>query len=194
MSLAKRVLRDAFRFAASRAHRAPHAASSKGNRLDAVELLIRQHRALESRMKALKASTDEAERAELLAAVGDDLSVHLASEEEVFYPAVRERRTEDILLESLEEHLSLKRLLADLLALPLDAPTFAPKFQVLKEQTEHHHKEEEDHLFPKVMVLLDADARADLGRKMEALQQRLQRQGDPREAVADQTDEAAPLS
>jgi hypothetical protein len=72
--------------------------------------------------------------------------------------------------------------------------TFEPKFKVLKEQTEHHHKEEEDHLFPKVMVLLDADARAELGGRMEALQQRLQRQGDPREAVADQTDEAAPLT
>ena len=112
----------------------------------------------------------------------------------LFYPAVKARRTEDILLESLEEHLSLKRLLADLIALPLSAPTFDAKFQVLKEQAEHHHKEEEEHLFPKVMMLLDADARAALGRKMEALQQRLQRQGDPREAVADQTDEAAPLT
>ena len=162
--------------------------------MDAVELLIRQHRMLEATMKALKSSTDDAERAALLAAAGDDLTVHLASEEELFYPAVRERRTEDILLESLEEHLSLKRLLADLIELPLAAPTFAAKFQVLKEQAEHHHKEEEEHLFPKVMMLLDADARADLGRKMEALQQRLQRQCDPREAVADQTDEAAPLT
>ena len=171
-----------------------HDNNPKGNHLDAVDLLTRQHRTLEATMKALKASTDDAERAALLARAGDDLTVHLASEEEIFYPAVRVRSTEDILLESLEEHLSLKRLLADLIALPLSAPTFDAKFQVLKEQTEHHHKEEEEHLFPKVMMLLDADARTALGRKMEALQQRLQRQGDPREAVADQTDEAAPLT
>jgi hemerythrin superfamily protein len=161
--------------------------------LDAVELLIGQHRALEAKMKALKESQDERRRGDLLAQAGDDLTVHLASEEEIFYPAVRARRTEDILLESLEEHLSLKRLLADLIALPLSAPTFAAKFQVLKEQTEHHHKEEEEHLFPKVMLLLDADARADLGREMEALQLRLQRGGAPRAAVVDQTDAAAPL-
>ena len=171
-----------------------HDNNPKGNHLDAVDLLTRQHRTLEATMKALKASTDDAERAALLARAGDDLTVHLASEEEIFYPAVRERSTEDILLESLEEHLSLKRLLADLIALPLSAPTFDAKFQVLKEQAEHHHKEEEEHLFPKVMMLLDADARAALGRKMETLQQRLQRQGNPREAVADQTDEAAPLA
>ena len=162
--------------------------------MDAIDLLTRQHRELEARMKSLLEASGDADRAALLAAVGDELAVHLASEEEVFYPAVKARRTEDILLESLEEHLSLKRLLADLLELAPDATTFEPKFKVLKEQAEHHHKEEEEHLFPKVMVLLDADARSDLGRKMEALQQRLQRQGDPREAVADQTDEAAPLT
>lgn len=144
-------------------------------------------------MKALKEAADDASRAALLAAVGDELTVHLASEEELFYPAVNAGRTEDILLESLEEHLSLKRLLADLIELPVSAQTFAPKFQVLKEQAEHHHKEEEEHLFPKVLMLIDAAARADLGRRMEALQQRLQRQGDPREAVAEQTDQAAPL-
>jgi len=114
-----------------------HDNNPKGNHLDAVDLLTRQHRTLEATMKALKASTDDAERAALLARAGDDLTVHLASEEEIFYPAVRERSTEDILLESLEEHLSLKRLLADLIALPLSAPTFDAKFQVLKEQAYH---------------------------------------------------------
>ena len=65
-------------------------------------------------MKTLKVSEDAAEHARLLAEVGDELTVHIASEEEIFYPAVRAKRTEDVLLESLEEHLSLKRLLADL--------------------------------------------------------------------------------
>ena len=50
-----------------------------------------------------------------------------------------------------------------------------------------------EHLFPKVMTLLTADQRAELGNKMEALQQRLLQRGDPREAVAEQTDRAAPL-
>ena len=161
--------------------------------MDANQLLTQQHRSLESKMKALKETTEEARRGALLAEVGDELTVHLASEEEVYYPAVRARRTEDILLESLEEHLSLKRLLADLLELPLSAQTFAPKFQVLKEQTEHHHKEEEEHLFPKVLALLDGAERAELGARMEALQLRLRREGEPRAVVAEQTDKAAPL-
>ena len=161
--------------------------------LDAVELLVSQHRALEARMKSLKEATDDAQRTRLLAQVGDELTVHLASEEEIFYPAVRAGRTEGVLLESLEEHLSLKRLLADLLDLPPGEQTFAPKFQVLKEQTEHHHKEEEEHLFPKVLNLIEAGRRAEIGAEMLQLQKRLAREGAPREAVADQTDKAAPL-
>ena len=175
-------------------HPGENRAASRRTRLDAIALLIGQHRALESKMKELKESTDDARRAALLAEVGDDLTVHLASEEEIFYPAVRARRTEDILLESLEEHLSLKRLLADLLELPVEAKTFAPKFQVLKEQTEHHHKEEEEHLFPKVPAMIDDAERNDLGERMAELQQRLQRGGAPREAVAEQTEQAAPLT
>ena len=160
--------------------------------MDAIDYLRRQHHEMERAMAQVLEADADGMRSRFVE-VADQLTMHIESEEQVFYPAVKAERTEDILLESLEEHLSLKRLLA-MIELPLAAPTFAAKFQVLKEQTEHHHKEEEEHLFPKVMMLLDADARTALGRKMEALQQRLQRQGDPREAVADQTDEAAPLT
>ena len=64
---------------------------------------------------------------------------------------------------------------------------------MLKEQAEHHHKEEEEHLFPKAAKLLDAGKRATLGDEMQALQAKLQRSGEPREMVTDQTDSAAAL-
>lgn len=161
--------------------------------MNAVELLIDQHRQIESRMREWMSSDDAARRAVLFAEVGDHLTVHMASEERVFYPAVKAARTEDVLLESLEEHLSLKRLLADLVALDVGDKTFEPKFEVLKEQTEHHHREEEDDLFPKVRRMLDGARLDALGDEMLALQKSLRRAGDPREAVAEQTDRAAPL-
>lgn len=161
--------------------------------LDAVDYLTAQHRALEELMnKVLEAERVE-ERQLLFAQAGDQLTVHIKSEEEIFYPAVRAARTEDILLESLEEHLSLKRLLSDLLELSFTDKTFEPKFKVLKEQTEHHHKEEEENLFPKVRKAMDETVRAELGRKMAQLQQRLTREGEPREAVSGETESAAPL-
>ena len=164
--------------------------------MNAVELLISQHRTLESRLEDLMTAVDAASATRmkaLLAEVGDDLAVHISSEELVFYPAVKARRTEDILMESLEEHLSLKRLLADLLALDPREDTFKPKAKVLQEQTAHHHKEEEEHLFPKVQKLLDPKTLDSLGDEMLSLQHRLRDEGDPRCSVPGETGEATPL-
>ena len=164
--------------------------------MNAVDLLITQHRQMEQLAdKVLDACEKQPESAAaLFARAGDELTAHLASEEEVFYPAVKASRTEGILLESLEEHLSLKRLLADLIEMNPEQTTFVPKFKVLSEQMEHHHKEEEEHLFPKVRRCLDDRRLDELGRAMKALQDRLKQEGDPREAVAAQTDAAAPLN
>jgi hemerythrin superfamily protein len=161
--------------------------------MDAVEFLVEQHRLLETQLESLVAAEGEEARRASLAEVGDHLGVHLASEEEVFYPAVRAQRTEDDLLESLEEHLSLKRLLADLLALQPEDPTFQAKCKVLREQSVHHHKEEEEDLFPAVRDMLDAKERERLGDEMLALQSRMRSGEAPREVIAEKTDEAAKL-
>ena len=159
--------------------------------MNAIELLIDQHRLLEARLKAAVDATQPHARAALVEQLGEHLAAHIASEEEVFYPAVKALRTADVLLESLEEHLSLKRLLADLIDLPPEAPTFAAKLKVLKEQAEHHHREEEEHLFPKVLRFWDPQQLDVLGRQMMRLQQDLRDEGEPLEALAEQTDEAA---
>ncbi len=160
---------------------------------DVVTLLTRQHRDMERQLDALASCDNATERAALLARAADELVVHIGAEEAVFYPAVRAARTEDVLLESLEEHLSLKRFVADLLAMPPDDATFQPKCKVLDEQAEHHHQEEEEHLFPKVNKLLDEAERRRLGAEVQAHQDRLRAPGAPRQAVSAQTDAAEPL-
>ena len=161
--------------------------------MDAIELLVRQHREMEASMDEVLTAADGAAGRERFADVADTLTMHITAEEQVFYPAVKARRTEDILLESLEEHLSLKRVLADLLELDPADRTFEPKFKVLQEQTAHHHAEEETHLFPKVYKLIAAAERTALGMEMLALQRHLRRVGAPRALVANETDSAAPL-
>lgn len=162
-------------------------------KIDAVKLLVDQHRRMEHLLAQVLEQPDDEGKKTMFAKVGDELTVHIKSEEDLFYPAVNAARTEDDLLESLEEHLSLKRLLADLITLDLSEKTFEPKFKVLKEQAEHHHKEEEEHLFPVVLKLLDEAQRAALGKDMLALQKQLTREGEPREAVINETASAAPL-
>jgi hypothetical protein len=57
----------------------------------------------------------------------------------------------------------------------------------------HHHKEEEEDLFPEVRGMLDAQERERLGGEMLALQQQMRQEGEAREVIAEQTDEAAKL-
>lgn len=160
---------------------------------DAVTLLVTQHREMEGLLNQIAQGSDDAQKKALFIQAADLLTVHIKSEEEIFYPAAHRARTEDDLLESLEEHLSLKRLLADLIELDATEKSFEAKFKVLKEQAEHHHKEEEEHLFPAVLKLLDAGQRATLGSEMLARQANLSRMGQPRHALSGETGAAAPL-
>ena len=161
--------------------------------MEATDYLTRQHRDIEKSLRKALATEDAAAKRSQFLDIADALILHIASEEQVFYPAIHASPNEDILLESLEEHLALKRLLADLLELAGDDVTFQPKLHVLREQAEHHHKDEEKKLFPEVREKLDADRREALGREMQALQLRLQAGGKPRRAVRAQTTAAEPL-
>ena len=159
--------------------------------MNAIDMLTKQHRQLEAALEqALDA--EGRERRQHFQKAADVLMSHVLIEEREFYPAVKAKRTEDILLESLEEHLAIKRLLADLLELSVTDEHFEPKLHVLKEQTEHHHEEEEEKLFPKVKKLLSDEDLEELGTRMHTLQQQLLSEH-PRELAEAQTGEAADL-
>jgi hemerythrin superfamily protein len=157
--------------------------------MNAVDWLVTDHRRMEKLLKALLEAKGD-EKARQFEEVADRLAAHVSIEERIFYPAVKAGRTEDILLESLEEHLSIKRVLADLIALSPSDETFDPKLHVLKEQVEHHHREEEGDLFPKVRKLIDHDHLSELGDTMEAERKKLEAEK-PRTLVLGQTDQAA---
>jgi len=161
--------------------------------MEATSYLTRQHREIEQALSDALALQDAAARRSRFLDIADALVLHIASEEQVFYPAVHGDRNEDVLLESLEEHLALKRLVADLLALAPGEQTFAPKLHVLRELAEHHHRDEEKKLFPAVREKFDHARREALGREMQALQLRLQADGRPRRVVRQQTAAAQPL-
>jgi iron-sulfur cluster repair protein YtfE (RIC family) len=44
-----------------------------------------------------------------------------------------------------------------------------PKIKVLQENTEHHIKEEEEELFPKVRKIWDTSRREEIGRQMQRM-------------------------
>ncbi|MGZ6141888.1 MAG: hemerythrin domain-containing protein [Myxococcales bacterium] len=160
--------------------------------MNAIELLVMQHEEVKALFDKIEKASGEAKR-ELFEKIADDLAVHAAIEEKHFYPATRAARTEDLLQEAVEEHLSVKRIIADLLEMDPAEAQFDAKIAVLKEQVERHVEEEEGELFPKAKQLLSEDDLDDLGVVMEDMAEDLKQSGAPREAVPGETGEAAPL-
>jgi hemerythrin superfamily protein len=161
--------------------------------MSAIDLLESQHREVEKLFKRIEKAKSGEEKIRLFEDIADKLAIHASIEEHHFYPAVKEKRTEDILLESLEEHLMIKRTLADLMKLDVGDEQFDPKIKVLKEEVEHHVGEEEKDLFPKVKKILSADELDALEQEMVAEQDELEEEGNPRESIPGQTGEAAHL-
>jgi hemerythrin superfamily protein len=161
--------------------------------MNAIELLESQHREVEDLFEEIEDSDDLDTKADLFEQLADKLAIHAAIEEHQFYPAVKEKRTEDILLESLQEHLAMKRVLADLLDNNVEDETFDAQLTVLKETVSHHVEEEESDLFPKVRKVLSKDQLEAVGQAMSAEQAELEEKGAPREAIPSETEQAAPI-
>lgn len=161
--------------------------------MNAVELLKSQHREVESLFDAIEKAEKASAKAELFEQLANKLAVHAAIEEHQFYPTVKASQTEDLLKESVEEHLAVKRLLADLMAIEADDDSFDAKIKVLKETVAHHVEEEEDELFPEVEKIIDKERLEALGQEMSAEQAELEEQGEPSQAVPGETDHAAPI-
>jgi len=159
--------------------------------MDAIELLKDQHDEVAELFEEL-AELDGARKEECFVRLADALAIHATIEERHFYPAVRAERTEEILLESLEEHLAIKRVLADMLALSPDDELFDAKLAVLQEEVEHHVGEEEGDLFPKVKRLFGRARLDEIGGLMEQTAGELEGT-DPRFTVRSQTEAAPPL-
>ena len=161
--------------------------------MSAIDLLESQHREVEKLFQKIEKASKGEEKMRLFEEIADKLAIHAAIEEHHFYPAVKEKRTEDILLESVEEHLVIKRTMADFLKLDVGDVQFDPKIKVLKEEVQHHVGEEENDLFPKVKKIMSADELAALEQEMTAEQDELEEEGNPRESIPDENGEAAPV-
>ena len=148
--------------------------------MDAITLLRDDHKTVEQLFKRFEKAGDRAhvEKRQIVDRIIEELSVHAAIEEQVFYPVARATvpDTEDIALESLEEHHIVKWVLSELDGLDPTDERFDAKVTVLIENVRHHVEEEEQDFFPKVRDELGRKALADLG---DALSRREEVGADP---------------
>jgi hemerythrin superfamily protein len=138
--------------------------------MDAITLLKNDHRTVEQLFKRFEQAGDRAyaEKRKIVDRFVEALAIHAAIEEQLFYPVVRATvpGTEDITLESLEEHHIVKWVLSELDHMAPEDERFDAKVTVLIENVRHHVKEEENNLFPRVRDVLGRNALSDLGDAM----------------------------
>jgi hemerythrin superfamily protein len=120
--------------------------------LDAIALLKADHAKAKKLFAQFDRSRDDAEKQELAYTICVELKVHMAIEEEVFYPAVRRAiDADDILDEALVEHATAKDLIEEIEAGPHADDMWDAKVKVLGEYIDHHIKEEHSDIFPKAL-------------------------------------------
>jgi hypothetical protein len=100
------------------------------------------------------------------------LKAHTTIEEEIFYPAAREVLEEEDLLDEAEvEHASAKDLIEQIEGMSPQDDLYDAKVTVLGEYIDHHVKEEETEMFPKLRKT-DLDLKS-MGDQMESRKDQL---------------------
>jgi hemerythrin superfamily protein len=146
---------------------------------DALALLKTDHaavKALFEREGKLKKQDGE-KKVALFNQIKAALEVHATIEEEIFYPAVKKARSEhvkDEVREAYEEHKQIKSLLAQISSITPADNTYDMKIKVLKEDVEHHVKDEEGEMFPDAKKFLGESRLIELGADLAARKHQLE--------------------
>lgn len=136
--------------------------------MKATEYLKTQHREVEKLFAAIEKAEDGVEKQELFERLAANLVAHDAIEREIFYPACEDRMgVNDVLGEALVEHglVEFSLLRADE---NIGTEYFDHFISVLKENVEHHVKEEEKELLPLVENYMETSELEELTEKLEA--------------------------
>ena len=140
--------------------------------MEATTLLIRDHEAVKKLFAQYDAAGDEAYRTKqtLFDTIKSELLVHMDIEETIFYPTVKATPSEELkdeIREADEEHHVAKLLIAEISKMKPEDEQFDAKVTVLKENIEHHVREEEGEMFPNVKKRLGKERLEQLGEEME---------------------------
>jgi hemerythrin superfamily protein len=128
---------------------------------DAIALLKADHKEVKTMVEQFNSSRSDSKKGQLAEQICAALEVHAEIEEEVFYPAAREalRKDGDLIDEAEVEHASVKELIAKIKGGSPGDSLWEAQVKVLGEYVNHHVKEEEGEMFPKVRkTKLDLEA------------------------------------
>ena len=110
--------------------------------MDAIELIKEDHRRIEELFGRFLATEEDMTQEDLWQEIQAGLTAHAEMEERFLYPAVKRFAKEQV-VEALEEHAEVKKLLAKLLDADLNEEDFEKQFNELIDNVQHHVEEEE---------------------------------------------------
>ena len=143
--------------------------------MDALELLIQDHRKVASLMEQCAATQDQAQCEQLFTQIKTELEMHTQIEESIVYPAFEEyAELADLVAESYEEHQQVKDLLQQMGAGTAGGTGFMNQLHELRVDVEHHVDEEENELFPKVRGVFDPSDLQMMADQIEQTKQQMQ--------------------
>src|SRR5262245_15543087 len=149
---------------------------------DAIEMLQEDHRKVKKLFEEFEHAQEDQVKERIVETTVQELEIHAALEEEIFYPAAEEQTGEkESIDEAREEHHVVKLLIGELKKMSADDERYDAKYTVLAENVKHHIEEEESELFPKLEGKLDAE---ELGAQMETRKKQLQQRPQKRSAKA----------
>jgi hemerythrin superfamily protein len=145
---------------------------------DPASMLKADHRAAKKLLTSLADSEEGAERTEMANELNAALTLHMAIEESIVYPAVRRYVGEEDEEEAEVEHSLAREGLEKMMGM-LTVPGFGAAVEMLKGGILHHVEEEETEIFPELKSALPredwlamgdaiAKAKADAGQPLPA--------------------------
>ncbi len=149
--------------------------------MNVIELLKKDHRNVSELFAAFETAKDneeEGSRQEIALEICLELTAHAKVEEELFYPAVDakasdDEETQEKVKEADEEHRLVKALVGEIQDMDENDDNFDAKVKVLKDVVEHHVEEEEGELMPKAKKLLTPSELEEMATEAEALKAKL---------------------
>ena len=126
----------------------------KSTTADIIKLLKADHdkvKALFDEFEELKENGNNSKKDKIVKQICEELTLHALAEESIVYPAAREVIDDEELMDEADvEHAGAKELISQLQSMDPDDSHYDAKVIVLREYIEHHVKEEETTMFPKL--------------------------------------------
>jgi hemerythrin-like domain-containing protein len=136
--------------------------------MNAINLLKKQHQEARDLLDRFDRTDSSRDKEAIVQELADILAAHMTIEEQLFYPAVY-ATNKAMFTKAVDEHMTVKRILTELLVMCADEEDYDDKITMLQERIEAHVEDEESDTFQLARQTMDSEELKRLGSEMKEL-------------------------